>query len=207
MEENRYLISETAKKVGVETHVLRYWEVELNLPIHRNELGHRYYTQQDVSYFIEVKRLKEKGLQLKAIKTVLEKPNDKDYERTYERSSERSSDKTYERLNGKSDEAVSETKEVSAMESSSKNEKALRLQMLLKFMIAEAVRESGSEMVEQIKDSVVKELDYQFRLHEEEEEKREENRQSREEEHYRKLDELIRTTVEKKGKRKKHSIF
>ncbi len=203
MEENRYLISETAKKVGVETHVLRYWEVELDLPIHRNELGHRYYTQQDVSYFIEVKRLKEKGLQLKAIKTVLEKPEDKDYERTYERSH----DKTYERLNGKPDEAVSKTKEVSTMESSPKNEKALRLQMLLKFMITEAVRESGSEMVEQIKDSVVKELDYQFRLHEEEEEKREENRQSREEEHYRKLDELIRTTVEKKGKRKKHSIF
>ena len=40
--EERYLISETAKLVGVESHVLRYWEEELKLPIRRNELGHRY---------------------------------------------------------------------------------------------------------------------------------------------------------------------
>ena len=31
--EERYLISETAKLVGVESHVLRYWEEELKLPI------------------------------------------------------------------------------------------------------------------------------------------------------------------------------
>ena len=36
-----YLISEAAKKVDVETHVLRYWEEELELPIKRNELWHR----------------------------------------------------------------------------------------------------------------------------------------------------------------------
>ena len=40
------LISDAAKEVRVESHVLRYWEEELRLPIKRNELGHRYYTQE-----------------------------------------------------------------------------------------------------------------------------------------------------------------
>ena len=30
-----YMISEAAKHVGVESHVLRYWEEELDLPIGR----------------------------------------------------------------------------------------------------------------------------------------------------------------------------
>ena len=33
-----YYISEAAKKVQVESHVLRYWEEELELPIKRNEM-------------------------------------------------------------------------------------------------------------------------------------------------------------------------
>ena len=41
MKETRYLISETAKLVQVEPHVLRYWEEELGLSIKRNEMGHR----------------------------------------------------------------------------------------------------------------------------------------------------------------------
>ena len=48
-EKTIYYISEAAKKVQVENHVLRYWEEELQLPIKRNEMGHRYYTEQDVS--------------------------------------------------------------------------------------------------------------------------------------------------------------
>ena len=39
MKETRYLISETAKLVQVEPHVLRYWEEELGLSIKRNEMG------------------------------------------------------------------------------------------------------------------------------------------------------------------------
>ena len=40
-----YMISEAAKHVGVESHVLRYWEEELDLPIGRTETalyGRRY---------------------------------------------------------------------------------------------------------------------------------------------------------------------
>ena len=43
MEEQKYLISDAARIVKVEAHVLRYWEEELELPIGRTELGHRYY--------------------------------------------------------------------------------------------------------------------------------------------------------------------
>ena len=39
--EKTYLISDAAKQVHVETHVLRSWEEELGLPIKRNKLGHR----------------------------------------------------------------------------------------------------------------------------------------------------------------------
>ena len=48
MEETRYLISDAAAKVAVEAHVLRYWEEELELAISRTELGHRYYTEEDI---------------------------------------------------------------------------------------------------------------------------------------------------------------
>ena len=68
--ENVLLISDAARKVDVEAHVLRYWEEELKLPIKRNELGHRYYTEEDVNRFKEIKELKERGLQLKAIKMI-----------------------------------------------------------------------------------------------------------------------------------------
>lgn len=67
-----YLISEAAKKVHVETHVLRYWEEELEIPIKRNELGHRYYTADDIDRFVCIKDWKEQGLQLKAIRLLLE---------------------------------------------------------------------------------------------------------------------------------------
>lgn len=39
MQEVRYMISDTARKVDVEAHVLRIWEEELEIPIARNEMG------------------------------------------------------------------------------------------------------------------------------------------------------------------------
>lgn len=70
-EKTIYYISEAAQKVQVESHVLRYWEDELELPIMRNEMGHRYYTEQDIKKLQDIKQLKEQGLQLKAIRTIL----------------------------------------------------------------------------------------------------------------------------------------
>ncbi|MCM1183441.1 MAG: helix-turn-helix domain-containing protein [Roseburia sp.] len=71
MVKERYLINEAAKEVHVESHVLRYWEEELGLPIKRNEQGHRIYTQEDVDRFIRIKDWKDQGLQLKAVRTLL----------------------------------------------------------------------------------------------------------------------------------------
>ena len=48
MEKVRYMISDAAAAVDVETHVLRYWEDELGLDVPRNELGHRYYTRDNI---------------------------------------------------------------------------------------------------------------------------------------------------------------
>ena len=66
-----YTIKDAAKKVQVEAHVLRYWEEELRLPIGRNELGHRFYTEKDVELLGHVRDWKQQGLQLKAIRLML----------------------------------------------------------------------------------------------------------------------------------------
>ncbi len=71
MEEVRYMISETAKRVGVEAHVLRYWQKQLELPISRNEMDQRYYKESDIELFQRVKHMIKNGFQLKAIKMLL----------------------------------------------------------------------------------------------------------------------------------------
>ena len=71
MGEVHYMISEAAKRVNVETHVLRYWEEELLLTIGRTEMGHRYYTEEDVQLFQCIKELKEQGMLLKDLKTLI----------------------------------------------------------------------------------------------------------------------------------------
>lgn len=73
MAEVHYFISDASKQVDVESHVLRYWEDELDLEIPRNDMGHRYYTEYHIRLFRQIKELKEKGYQLKAIKNALNK--------------------------------------------------------------------------------------------------------------------------------------
>lgn len=72
MEKRTYFISEVSRMVGVEPHVLRYWEDELDLEIGRNSQGKRCYTRQDVEYFQKVRCWKDKGMQLRAVKELLE---------------------------------------------------------------------------------------------------------------------------------------
>ncbi len=71
MEKVRYMISDAANIVNVESHVLRYWEDELELNIPRNEMGHRYYTKENIQEFQKIKELKEQGYQLKAIRMIV----------------------------------------------------------------------------------------------------------------------------------------
>lgn len=68
MGEVHYMISEAAKRVNMETHVLRHWEDELGLTIGRTEMGHRYYTEEDIRLFNCIRELKEQGILLKELK-------------------------------------------------------------------------------------------------------------------------------------------
>lgn len=178
MNQETLLISEAAKQVQVETHVLRYWEEELQLPIKRNEMGHRYYTMEDVKQFKEIKVLKEQGLQLKAIKNILQKDYSENSGDTME-----AEDKAMDYMIGKRQKFI-----VSLSEDNNKEEKAKRLQYLLQHMITESVKSANKELCGEIKESVLKELDYQFRVRDE----REEEHWKKEEEHYRKVDEMLR---------------
>lgn len=71
MGEVHYMISEASKRVNVETHVLRYWEEELELPIGRTEMGHRYYTEENIQLFRCIKELKAQGMFLKDLKNMI----------------------------------------------------------------------------------------------------------------------------------------
>ena len=183
MNQETLLISEAAKQVQVETHVLRYWEEELQLPIKRNEMGHRYYTMEDVKQFREIKLLKEQGLQLKAIRSILQK--DDSITETEKKDSEtvQAEEKAVDYMLGKRQKFI-----VSLSDDNVKEEKAKRLQYLLQHMITESVKSANRDMCAEIKESVLKELDYQFRARDE----REEEHWKNEEEHYRKIDEMLR---------------
>ena len=211
-----YYISEAAKKVQVENHVLRYWEEELQLPIKRNEMGHRYYTDQDVKQLQEIKMLKEQGLQLKAIRMILFKTGenqdsdivtendrrDKLMEMVKDRVEEKTKEKEEMLMTGTHKYVVALSKDTKAPseigqgqidmnqadDNMEKNQKAARLQYLLQHMITEAVKSANRELCTEVKDSILKELDYQFRMQEE----RDEQHWKQEEEHYRKIDEMIR---------------
>lgn len=347
MEKTIYYISEAAQKVQVESHVLRYWEDELKLPIHRNEMGHRCYTKENIEQLQEIKALKEQGLQLKAIKAIIDKGEDhilnKAQKYIVSLSKDSDPDKTViypigedeakdvlketgsvsqaaalqekvkamkeldqreketaagkkapdgngttvdkepgtangqasgkeleavkgqasgnEQTSGKKPEVAKKqlagngqasgreaeatgkrpgvneqvlAKEVEAAKGQSIdkmmaggddkntllcaapqtqsaqttveagpgdpiNEKAARLQLLLQHMITDAVRTANRELCSDVKESILKELDYQFRMQEE----RDDERWKKEEEHYRRIDEMIRERHGFKDKSKK----
>lgn len=185
MGKDSYLISDAAKQVQVEAHVLRYWEEELELPIRRNELGHRYYTSQDVERFKEIKELKERGLQLKAIRMILK-------DGKFNVMVPEKEEQTKENPGVMAIEVVGSKPLEAPVNMENREEKAKRLQWLLQQMMKEVLRENNQELSKDIKDSIVKELDYQFRLQEERDEEKYKERTVREEEHYKKIDEMLR---------------
>lgn len=184
--EERFLISDAAKEVKVETHVLRYWEEELGMEVSRNEFGHRYYTRENIDCFKRIKMMKDQGIGLKAIKVILHEGKLDIIE-----EGERSAMQVCTLEGNMSYELQNATKE----------EKGRRMQYLLSQMIKEAVMEGNAALITEVKDAVIKELDYQFRQREEIELEREKRMEQRNEEHYQRIDELLR----KKSKR--HSIF
>lgn len=71
MGEVHYMISETAKQVGVDTHVLFEWENEYKLSIGRTEMGHRFYTNENIQLFRCIKKLKEQGVTCTELKKLI----------------------------------------------------------------------------------------------------------------------------------------
>lgn len=203
-EKTIYYISEASKLVQVEPHVLRYWEDELSLTIGRNEMGHRSYTREDIERFRQIKHLKEQGLQLKAIRLVLHGGNmfpapPPERENVENEITEQVEDmvmkkaKKYMVTMAKGKESVMELsggdlQEYEASADDEKTKKAARLQYLLQHLVTDAVKDANREMCTEIKESILKELDYQFRQQEE----RDEAHHKAEEEHFRKIDEMIR---------------
>lgn len=202
--EKIYMISDAAKQVQVESHVLRYWEEELKLPSKRNEMGHRYYTEEDINQFCKIRELKEQGLQLKAIRNMLK--NGKLYNQTTLFGKNNVEEETkviqdeYKEDMAKRHVVMMKKGEFMPVQEESREQKSMRLQQLLKEMIIDALHSNNQELCHEIKESLLKELDYQFRLQEEREDLREEERIGRQEEHYRQVDELIRS-CNQKGKR------
>ncbi len=214
--EKIYMISDAAKQVQVEAHVLRYWEEELEIPAKRNEMGHRYYTEEDINQFRRVKELKEQGLQLKAIRHILKSGRLQTPVMLFEKNDHAKG--------GQGEQSVEESQNVSVqgdvdlekrhvimvkkgefmpIQEESREQKSLRLQQLLKEMIVEAVQSNNQEICQEIKETLLKELDYQFRLQEEKEDSREEERLAKQEEHYHQIDELLRSYNQRgrKGRR------
>lgn len=150
MEEKRYIISETSAKTGLEAHVLRYWEEELGLVIPRNELGHRYYTDEHIALFCKIKAMKDKGYQLKAIKAEL------------------------------AEEGIScekaEIGEIRQTGMTAAADKMEQFKAIIGGIVTEALRENNvimqDELSYKVSDKVIKEMDYLLRMKEDAEEER-----------------------------------
>ncbi len=52
-----FRIGEVSKLVGVEPHVLRYWETEFRMRPHRSSSGQRLYRKKDIARFLKIKKL------------------------------------------------------------------------------------------------------------------------------------------------------
>ena len=194
MSEGVWLISDAAKQVDVPAHVLRYWEEELGMVIPRNEMGHRFYTDLHVRLFRQVKELKEKGYQLKVIKTALARsletggevvvPSDvleEDVVEALKECAKKEQDQMENLDNRERTELMAK-------------ERAEQFRGLLVQMIGQAIEENNEKLSQDISrmvnDKVLKELDYLMRVADE-----------RDEERFRQLDETIRLYQrENKGK-------
>lgn len=173
MDEKRYLISDAAKAVQAEPHVLRYWEEELELPIQRTELGHRYYTEEDIQTFQNIKELKERGFQLKAIKVLL--PELK------KRKGDPSDDLAeLEQKIAAQGKEQPETN-ITLFPLNPDLDKFQQFEEIMTSLFRQTLKENNEELENRISDSVLQGMDMRIQMREEKEEER-----------FRRLDETIR---------------
>ena len=69
-----FRIGEVAELVGVEPHVLRYWETEFRMRPHRSSSGQRLYRKKDIGRFLRVKKLLHtEGFTISGARKILQK--------------------------------------------------------------------------------------------------------------------------------------
>lgn len=202
-------IKEAAKKLGVEAHVLRYWEDELGLEIKRNSMGHRYYDDKDIEMFKKVQLLKEKGFALKDIKHGIEIQKEKmskemnaegtglSNRNTAELQcepghSKRAQDNAKQTLENNSEHNTDVSPEDKVEVEDKLNDKLkvvdfkqAQLQAVMNRIVANALRENKDIITESIKNEITADVMRQFDTVMREKEEKEEAR-------YRKLDEVLR---------------
>lgn len=181
MEEVRYMITEAAKRVNVEAHVLRYWQKELALPISRNEMEQRYYKESDIELLKKVKHLKEQGFQLKAIKMILSNLNMKD---KLDSDTEKPTNENQNNENLLQEEKTTEKEEGTSLIPDEKehevgegtSSKMSQFKAIMNQIIMSALRENNGVLSENVSmhvtDNVIREMNYIMRLQEEKEEER-----------------------------------
>ena len=192
------MISDAANMMQVESHVLRYWEEELELDVPRNEMGHRYYTEENMQQFRQIKKWKEEGYQLMAIKMMLhnENPNleeAKQQEHTTAMSGETEAEP--EKDGQQMHVAVSHTNAAPAGLT-----KLEQFQLMMNDIVRNAIAENnqalGQAVSEHVGEKVIKEMNYLMQEQEEQEEER-----------FRKLDEAIRSRqMSRKEKKQKEKL-
>ncbi len=68
-----FRIGEAAALVGVEAHVLRYWESEFKMRPQRSSTGQRMYRRKDIARFMEIRKLlHEDGFTIAGARKALE---------------------------------------------------------------------------------------------------------------------------------------
>lgn len=178
-----YTITEAAKKLSVEPHVLRYWEEELGLVIKRNDVGHRYYDEEDIALFERIQELKHNGKSLKNIKEAIDL-----YKKTVKVNGKEKLEKTEKAEGKKEEEQKRELSEDSKNVDLSENVvdfKQAQMQKLMSKMIANALQENKHIITSSVKAEVTEEVMKQMDIIMKEKEEREEAR-------FRKLDECLR---------------
>ncbi|MBQ8317162.1 MAG: MerR family transcriptional regulator [Lachnospiraceae bacterium] len=189
------MIKDAAKNLGVESHVLRYWEEELGLEIKRNSMGHRYYDERDIKMFQDVKELRDRGYSLKDIKDGIEKQRQlisKEQEvKTF--NDGESKVKAEQNIQGELDKQEQEA-ETSKLEKAEEGQigqlkivdfKTAQLQALMNRIVANALNENKDIITTSIKSELTTDVMRQFDAVMREKEEKEEER-------YRKLDETLR---------------
>ena len=189
MDEVHYLISDASRKVDVEAHVLRYWEEELELDIPRNEMGHRYYTDLHIRMFKQVKSLKEKGYQLKAIKHALNQVLKKDGENGAQLTDELLEQDMDAALRGIREEerlAALSTVQTETAPVISMEDKMAQFQQIMNLIIGRALEVNNEKLSQDISSLVNEKLsgEMEFLL---------QSADRKEEERFRQLDEVIRS--------------